>query len=96
MANLKLFIASLLKRLKPSLGKPKYIEFICQSCQAKEKIPTHVVYEMDFNDEDGDLLYPPRFSCESCQNGQMYPLFYKSFRGTTYRYNPKTKKFSSK
>lgn len=96
MANLKLFIVCLLKRLKFSLRKPKYTEFICQSCGTKEKIPTHIVYDMDFNDEDGDLLYPPRFSCELCPNGLMYPLFYRSFRGTTYRYNPKTGKFSSK
>lgn len=96
MANLKLFFVNLLKRLFFSLRKPKYTEFICQSCGAKEKIPTHIVYDMDFNDEDGDLLYPPRFSCESCPNGQMYPLFYKSFRGITYRYNPKTGRFSSK
>lgn len=72
----------------------KSIEFVCFDCGTKENIPKDVVDDMDLNDFDGDLRYPPRFSCESCPTGQMYPLFYKSPHGQTYRFNPETRKFS--
>ena len=75
--------------------KIEYTTFICESCKTTEKIPTQIVVEMDLHDEGGDLRYPPRFSCESCLDAQMYPLFYKSFRGITYKYDPKTGKVSS-
>jgi len=69
------------------------IEFVCFDCGAKENIPKNVVDDMDLSDFDGDLRYPPRFSCESCLTGDIYPTFYKSLRGQTYRFNPETRKF---
>jgi hypothetical protein len=72
------------------------IEFVCFSCAAKENIPKTVVDDMDLNDFGGDLRYPPRFSCDSCPNSDMYPTFYKSLRGQIYRFNPKTREFSPK
>jgi hypothetical protein len=72
-----------------------YITFICESCGIRENIPLAIVVEMDLHDEDGDLSYPPRFRCESCPDAQMYPLFYKSPRDITYKYNPETGKLST-
>jgi len=82
--------------MKHHNSKIEYTPFICESCGVKENIPTQIVFEMDLHDEGGDLRFPPRFSCESCPDAQMYPLFYKSFRGITYKYNPKTGKVSYK
>jgi len=82
--------------MKHQSPKVEYTAFICESCKTKEKIPTQIVVEMDMHDEYGDLRYPPRFKCESCPDAQMYPLFYESFRGITYTYNPKTGKVSTK
>jgi hypothetical protein len=76
--------------------KVEHTTFICESCKTKEKIPTQIVIEMDLHDEGGDLRYPPRFRCESCTDAQMYPLFYESFRGIIYTYDPKTGKVSTK
>ncbi len=72
------------------------IEFVCFNCGTKENIPKNVVDDMDLNNFDGDPRYPPRFSRESCPTGDMYPTFYKSLRGHTYRFNPKTREFSPK
>lgn len=72
------------------------IEFVCFDCGTKENIPKNVVDDMDLNDFDGDLRYPPRFSCEACPTGQMYPLLYKNPHGQTYRFNPETRKFFPK
>ena len=96
MANLKQFFATLHKMKHHNSEKNEYTTFICESCGVKEDIPTLIVIEMDFHDEGGDLRYPPRFSCESCRDAQMYPLYYESFRGITYKYDPKTGKVSAK
>lgn len=96
MANLRQFIAILLKFIWPSLGQHKQIEFVCTACGAREKILKHVVDDMELGDVQGDLRYPPRFTCQSCLDGLMYPIHYKSLGGTTYRYNPKTGEFSPK
>jgi len=96
MTKLKSFIAILLKFIWPSLGQNKNIEFVCTSCKATEKIPKHVVDDMDLGDVQGDPRYPPRFTCESCSNGLMSPTHYKSLAGKTYRYNPKTGEFNPK
>jgi len=78
--------------LKPIfLTMRKTIKFICTSCGFKEKIPKSVVDDMDMCDLAGDLRFPPRFSCDSCHVGTMYPLFYKNHIGITYKYNPKTR-----
>ena len=94
MMNLKLFISRLLKLVWPSVSQNKNVKFICTGCGFKEKIPKCVVDDMDIDDFEGDLCYPPRFSCDYCSAGTMYPLYYKSHRGITYRYNPKTRKFT--
>lgn len=96
MTRLKSFIAILLKFIWSSLGQNKDIEFVCTSCQAREKIPKHAVDDMELGDVQGDLRYPPRFTCESCPDGLMYPIHYKSLGGKTYQYNPKTGEFNPK
>jgi len=72
----------------------KHIEFVCIHCGTKELIPKQVVDDFDLADLEGDLCFPPRFSCDSCHRADMYPLFYKSLRGTTYRFNPETGEFT--
>jgi hypothetical protein len=79
-----------------SFNQNKKVDFICTSCGFKEKIPKNVVDAMDMDDFKGDLRYPPRFSCDSCPTGTMYPLHYRGFSKITYTYNPKTKQFSPK
>ena len=74
----------------------KTIKFICTNCGFKEKIPKSVVDDMDMYDLDGDLRFPPRFSCDSCLTGTMYPLHYKNRVGITYKYNPKTRTLTPK
>jgi len=69
----------------------KNLKFICINCGFEEKIPKSVVDEMDMCDLNGDLRFPPRFSCDSCPTGTMYPLYYKNHIGITYKYNPKTR-----
>lgn len=74
--------------------RSKHIEFICLSCNTKELIPKDVVDNFDLADFEGDLCFPPRFSCDNCPDGQMYPTHYESSRGINYTFDPISKKFS--
>lgn len=74
----------------------KTIKFICINCGFKENIPKSVVDDMDMSDLSGDLRFPPRFSCDYCNTGTLYPLHYKNNIGITYKYNPKTGNFTPK
>ena len=60
------------------------VKYICQQCEAEEKIPLDVVRSFDLSD-DGDPEVPPQFSCETC-GGEMYPEHYNGVHGYEYRW----------
>ena len=67
----------------------KFIEFICQKCKTKEKIPTEIVEMLDASDSIGvDTDYPPRFNCEK-RPGKMVPIYYISVHGKVHEYKEK-------
>jgi hypothetical protein len=66
------------------------VRFICTFCAAQEDIPKPVVDHMDKTDRQGDLSYPPRFTCSSCPDGYMQPINYTNPSGKTYKTDPKS------
>lgn len=64
------------------------VEFICAKCGFKEDIPLQAVELCETLDVRGDPTHPPRFRCEHCGDGQMYPIKYKNHHGFTYIYDP--------
>jgi len=66
------------------------VGFICTFCAAKEDIPKSVVDDMDSSNQQGDMSYPPRFTCATCPDGLMHPINYTSPSGRTYKTDPKS------
>ncbi len=66
------------------------VRFICTFCGAQEDIPKSVVEQMDAVDTQGDMSYPPRFTCAVCPDGLMHPINYTSPSGRTYKTDPKS------
>ena len=65
---------------------PDEIEFICQKCKTRERIPTEIVEMLDYADQIGvDTSVPPRFDCENCDS-KMVPIYYIGAKGRIYEY----------
>ena len=59
----------------------KFIEFVCQKCKTKEKIPTEIVEMLDASDSIGvDTNYPPRFDCEKCLRKMKKNYYHKKLK----------------
>ena len=61
------------------------VKFKCKKCNFEEDVPKNIVDMLDESD-GGDPNYPPRFSCERCNGGLMYPVNYTNSRGITYKF----------
>ena len=61
------------------------VKFKCRKCGFEEAVPKNIVDMLDESD-GGDPNYPPRFNCEHCIGGLMFPINYTNSRGITYKF----------